>query len=524
MNREIFQLVPGPWADTGGVKSFVRAWLLRDNFTTDRAAGSVNDTAAEPGPGVRLLSDSSGGITISGGYINLEQSTGAWHNVQYAAIDRVAGIAFLGKLIIPNDYKQLGFAEAQSSVGIVTGLYFIGSAIQADNNGPAIGNHTGSGIFAVVLRDASGCFLFADNRLLYISTKVAVPLFPTLASGNTLSGYAADYIKVAQLSWLPSPLTSDGFTAAGALATSDGLGHAEGIAGGIGSGGGRKVWTGATWTAAAGKASNTPGVGSELVVNGGFDADTDWLKGTGWTIPGGGVAVGTAVSDTIFQTSSANVGDWGLGQFDLVSRSAGIAQAFFGAGGGGDFYSSPGTYVNTRRFVGNEIGVYANSFTGEIDNVSIKTLTLSTLFASTTHSTADVLATVAVTLTAGTQAGLVVNLDSAATPANFVIAYHDGTNCKLEKCVAGTYTTVITAAATYSAGAELRVIKDGTAYRLYYNNALVGTGTIADAGIISNTLHGLFSTYSANTLDNLTIYARGTAGEYDAPLNEVANG
>jgi len=117
-----------------------------------------------------------------------------------------------------------------------------------------------------------------------------------------------------------------------------------------------------------------------------------------------------------------------------------------------------------------------------------------------------------------------MDLDSAGSPANFVITYHDGTNCKLEKCVAGTYTTVITAAATYSAGAELRVIKDGTAYRLYYNNALVGTGTIADAGIISNTLHELFSTYSANSLDNLTIFARGNEGQYDAPLNEVANG
>lgn len=90
--------------------------------------------------------------------------------------------------------------------------------------------------------------------------------------------------------------------------------------------------------------------------------------------------------------------------------------------------------------------------------------------------------------------------------------------------MAGTYTSVVSAAATYSAGAEIRVIKDGTAYRLYYNNALVGTGTIADAGIISQTLHGIFSTYSGNTIDYVNIYSRGTDGIYDAPLNEVANG
>ena len=28
-------------------------------------------------------------------------------------------------------------------------------------------------------------------------------------------------------------------------------------------------------------------LGSELVTNGGFDTDSDWIKGTGWTISGG---------------------------------------------------------------------------------------------------------------------------------------------------------------------------------------------------------------------------------------------
>ena len=36
----------------------------------------------------------------------------------------------------------------------------------------------------------------------------------------------------------------------------------------------------------------TPTYGSELVTNGGFDTDSDWTKGTGWTIGVGGKQIG----------------------------------------------------------------------------------------------------------------------------------------------------------------------------------------------------------------------------------------
>ncbi|MEM5789741.1 MAG: hypothetical protein AAGU11_20695, partial [Syntrophobacteraceae bacterium] len=62
---------------------------------------------------------------------------------------------------------------------------------------------------------------------------------------------------------------------------------------------------------------------------------------------------------------------------------------------------------------------------------------------------------------------------------------------------------------------------DGSSYDLYYNNAKVGTtATVADAGIVSNVLHGLFSTYERNTFDNFVVRARGTEGQY-AVLDEI---
>ncbi len=115
-----------------------------------------------------------------------------------------------------------------------------------------------------------------------------------------------------------------------------------------------------------------------------------------------------------------------------------------------------------------------------------------------------------------------LNLDSAGSPANFVIAYHDGVTCKLEKCVAGTYTSLISVTTTYVAGAILTVRRQGNAVRLYYNNALIGTEqTVSDAGIVSNTLHGTFSTYELNEFDDLVIYDSGTGGAYNTVLDVI---
>ena len=49
-------------------------------------------------------------------------------------------------------------------------------------------------------------------------------------------------------------------------------------------------------------------LGGELVVNGTFDADTDWTKGTGWSIAGGVAAHTGANGTNIYQTPSKTVG------------------------------------------------------------------------------------------------------------------------------------------------------------------------------------------------------------------------
>lgn len=146
-------------------------------------------------------------------------------------------------------------------------------------------------------------------------------------------------------------------------------------------------------------------------------------------------------------------------------------------------------------------GVGGNSDTIVVDDMSTVALTLSSLFSTRIYASADCDLSAAVTRTAGTQAGLVARLDSATSPANFVIAYLDGgVNVKVDKCVAGTYTNVISGAVTYAAGRVLRLVCNGNDVSAYYNGTQVGsTVTVSDAGIVSNTRHGLFSTYASNT-------------------------
>jgi hypothetical protein len=56
--------------------------------------------------------------------------------------------------------------------------------------------------------------------------------------------------------------------------------------------------------ASTGTALRHVGYGAELVTNGTFDTDSDWTKGTGWTISGGAASKVTGVSSGLNQAIS----------------------------------------------------------------------------------------------------------------------------------------------------------------------------------------------------------------------------
>jgi hypothetical protein len=80
----------------------------------------------------------------------------------------------------------------------------------------------------------------------------------------------------------------------------------------------------------------------------------------------------------------------------------------------------------------------------------------------------------------------------------------------------------LTAAATYSAGAEIMADLSGVNCRLYYNGVIIGSTGGINSGLTA-TAHGLRSTDTGGIqLDDFVVYAKGTGGEYNL-LNRYVN-
>lgn len=114
--------------------------------------------------------------------------------------------------------------------------------------------------------------------------------------------------------------------------------------------------------------------GVDLITNGGFDADTDWTKGGGWTI-GSGTANHTASAGDLSQSISFLEGGIYRVTWTISGYSGGIFLIRFGGGSqvDGANRTSNGTYIDdltagsgndTFAIVGNSTAV------GSVDNVS----------------------------------------------------------------------------------------------------------------------------------------------------------
>lgn len=498
--------------------------LSRDEYDDPRSAGAVNNTPATDGVSTRIVTDTENKISISSGNLVFSGGKSAPSSgdpgIWYPSRERAAGIVYLSKLTLQNTAGIIDVGWDNDTSGnclVAKAAFRLNTSLLQNARVVTIGSISATSYTLYnILRAVGAVNMIAGGAYTHPTIVWIEDTDSTSSLRHSITNYDASpvfaFSRVAGY-WLPVPIVSDGFST---LGTSDGLGHAE--TSGVGSGGSGVTWTGATWSVSGGKAINTPSLGSELVINGDFSVDANWSKGTGWSISGG-TANASAVSGFDITQNILTIGKWYKMTY-AATFSSGQSRALFGGIGGA--ISESTSVLITGRATSSAIGVRGQSaMTGTVDNVSVREISLSSLLSLHTSSTPDVFVGVEITVTADTQAGLALNWDSSSNPQNGVIAYHDGSNCKLEKCVAGTWTTVVSAAATYSANARIVVSKIGTAYRLYYNNALVGSGTISDSGVVNNTKHGLFSTDSSNTLDNYAIYASGTGGEYDSALQIV---
>jgi hypothetical protein len=333
---------------------------------------------------------------------------------------------------------------------------------------------------------------------------------------------------------------------------SDGLGHPEGIARGIGLGGGSEQYElyGNYFLDGSGELGCHPAKGANDLLNPFF---SDWTADDpdDWAVTED--LVNTEVCEVATGEAHADCGTPG-GEHCNMWRSGGASRVFMTQntltagrfylftidvdthvsgsmelrdGSGGYQFDNICSGAGVERYVGLPVGNLMQ-FRSDADPTDItfddflaQPLSWSDIFQSIERETPDVLIEVELTIDSNMPAGLVLNLDDPDNPQNFTIVYFERSQARIRvgKMVAGTFSVVSTTADVYGAGDVLRVIKDGTSVRVYYDNTFVVADTISDAGIIDNVYHGLLSPWYANRADNLVIYARGTSGEYDPYLD-----
>ena len=120
-------------------------------------------------------------------------------------------------------------------------------------------------------------------------------------------------------------------------------------------------------------------IGEELVTNGTFDTDTDWTKGTGWTISGGQSVHVAGTAHLLSQTITLTTGRVYAATCDVVAISGGSGSLQFR--NGGTTTSVTITALDVGKTVqvfyvaegNNQVAVFAGSGTAlTIDNISVR--------------------------------------------------------------------------------------------------------------------------------------------------------
>lgn len=500
-------------------------WRLLDQFTTPRAAGSVNGTPADGTGQIRTVVDTNLKLAVTNNTASF--STGGVTNgnpgIWYPQMTRLPGLALFTRINYSTIEDILfGWDTDQISVPAANGIYsrtggvFAYDAATPILVAPVLVTATNYDL-STILRTA-GAWLLVKGGI-YTNWELLWPtavnsnagLFPNL-SGKVLSVFTTPNIRSPITLYILQPLAYDTFTRAnGALGSSEAVGPDAQVLVPL-------VWNFSVgkWAIVTNKAVGTPAQGADVVVNGSFATDTDWTKGAGWAIAAGLATAAAASSNLTAIVAPLTLGVWYQTVYDLSGFVGGTVRIRVG-GTNMPTHAANATYTETNRAGGTSLVFVGAGFTGSLDNVTCKALTLADLFSSVLVSSADVWYEVGITLpsaTGGVQGGIVCNLDNTAAPANFIIAYLDGAgNVLVDECVAGVYTNKLAATAvTYVANAPLRVMRSGTQMRVFYNNLAVGGALTMSANVNKNV--GNFATSPLVSFDNALCWARGTSGEY----------
>lgn len=507
-------------------------YTLHDMFLQDVATNAVNGTAALPGPGTRVVVDTvatklsvaGGKLTCSGGKaVPAYGDPGYW----LGATTRAAGIMYLGEFTVTDATSSLELGWDTGQTGALDGNAYRSTADTLKSYSGGTAGPTlyvpldGTAYpFAVILRSTGAYDLVKESglwKLLWQSPSDATAtVYPGIAEYDAV--WTADNLRIPTRTWLPTPIAYDSFYRAdGAIGVTDTSGPDAQVTPSL-------TWAsgGSTWTISSSNAVNTP-TETEQIVNGDFASDvsswtnTDWNTFE-WSAGQLHLVQSSGSYHSCYQGNPFVIGNWYHGSVN-ITRVSGTGKIIYQEGANTTINSGSSGLLTVRfhSTVGGVLRFRDNGTTADeflLDNASAKLLTLNTLFCTVPTSTSNVVASVATTITAGTQAGLVLSLDSTSSPANCIIVYHDGVNIHCDQLLAGTWSSLLNTAATYAAGANIVAITDNGTLSCYYNNVKFAT-TAPNAAVLTYKNHGMFSTYSGNSLNNFTLFARGNEGQFN---------
>ena len=115
-------------------------------------------------------------------------------------------------------------------------------------------------------------------------------------------------------------------------------------------------------------------LGSDLVTNGTFTTDSDWAKGTNWTISGGTANKAAGGTGGLSQTVAIAEGIYYRLAFDVLNRTAGSTTPILGGTGGTAVSANETDNRQTIRPLGGTSLVFSvtSDFDGSIDNVTLQ--------------------------------------------------------------------------------------------------------------------------------------------------------
>ena len=113
-------------------------------------------------------------------------------------------------------------------------------------------------------------------------------------------------------------------------------------------------------------------LGEELVTNGDFATDSDWIKGSGWSISGGEAnCSGSGTGQVLYQQNIMPLGT----KYKITVTVSSFVSGYLSAFGGDwdtEIIQSNGTFTRYTKSLSVNTGFVGNNFIGSIDNVSVK--------------------------------------------------------------------------------------------------------------------------------------------------------